>query len=381
MNPPAKGSLHAVTADNDGWPANGLPGDDTLQTLTSRPAPAPAPARPQPAATAMQTAVDKSIALRQTMRPVAAYMADDAVREIAIPRPGDVFLKIRGKWQYREAPELHFKYLQGLAAALASYNRMGFSPIMSLKLPDGERGQVVQPPALLDGSLSINIRKHSATVKTLEDLAAEGAFDSYDASRQDKRREEDEKLLALLAARDLVGFLRYAVQVRRNIAVGGKNGSGKTTFARSLIELIPTEERLITIEDVHELYLPNHRNRVHLIFSTQADAVVTATACVAACMRMSPDRIFLSELRGPEAWEYLQGLNTGHPGSVTTTHANSARDVFFRLALLVKQSPAGQQIDITLLERYLYSTIDITLYYSDFKLVDVYFDPERAQLR
>lgn len=377
MNPPAKGGLHSVAADNDGWPANGLPSDDTLQALTTRPA--PSVARAQPKAASMQEAVDKSIALRQAMRPVAVYMADDDVREIAIPRPEDVFLKIRGKWEYRAAPELSFKYLQGLVEAMASYNRKGFSPIMSLKLPDGERGQVVIPPALVDGSLSINIRKHSTTVKTLEELADEGAFDGWKGSSLDRRREEDDKLKSLLAADDVVGFLRYAVRVRRNIAIGGKTGSGKTTFARSLIELVPVHERLVTIEDVHELYLPNHCNRVHLIFDTAKDAIVSATDCVAACMRMSPDRIFLSELRGPEAWEYLQGLNTGHPGSVTTTHANSARDVYFRLALLVKQSPAGQQIDIELIQRYLYSTIDIALFYADYKLVEVYYDPEHAR--
>lgn len=329
-----------------------------------------------------QDKVDRSVTLRQMMRPVSAYMADDAVREITIPRPGDVFLKIGGQWEYRSAPELDFDYLSGLAEAMASYNKMNFAPIMSLKLPDGERGQVVIPPAIVDGNLSINLRKHSTTVKTLEELAAEGAFAGWNDSSKDKRRKEDEKLLALKAAGDIVGFLDYAVQTRRNIVFGGKTGSGKTTVARSLIERVPKHERLITIEDVHELFLPNHPNRVHLLYDTKANGsngLVSATDCVAACMRMSPDRIFLSELRGPEAWEYLQGLNTGHPGSVSTTHANSAPDIYFRMALLVKQSPAGQQIDIDLIQRYLFSTIDIALYYADYKLVEVYFDPERAR--
>src|SRR5690606_3316226 len=105
---------------------------------------------------------------------------------------------------------------------------------------------------------------------------------------------------------------------------------------------------------------------------------VTATDCVAACMRASPDRIFLSELRGAEAWEYLAALNTGHPGSITTTHANSARDTFNRVALLIKQSSAGNQIDVHTLQGYLLSTLDIALYFSAFKLVEVYFNPERA---
>ena len=378
MTPPAKSALHSVSTDPDGWPASGLPGDESLQALTSRVA--SGPTAPHAASPARQDKVDRSVTLRQMMRPVASYMADESVREITIPRPGDVFLKIGGQWQYCAAPELTFDYLQGLSEAMASYNKMNFAPIMSLKLPDGERGQVIRPPALIDGNLSINIRKHSTTVKTLEELAQEGAFSGWNDSSKDKRKAEDEKLLALKAAGDMVGFLHYAVQIRRNIVIGGKTGSGKTTFARSLIERVPFHERLITIEDVHELFLPNHPNRVHLIFDVTPGAPVSAKDCVAACMRMSPDRIFLSELRGPEAWEYLQGLNTGHPGSVTTTHANSAIDIYDRLAMLVKQAPAGQQIDLDIIRRYLLSTLDIALYYADYKLVEVYFDPHRERM-
>src|SRR5690606_24378990 len=93
-------------------------------------------------------------------------------------------------------------------------------------------------------------------------------------------------------AGSITQFLTRAVQLRKNIIIGGKTGSGKTTFARSLIELIPTHERLITIEDVHELYLPRHPNRVHLIYGT-GQGQPSALECVAACMRSSPDRIFL----------------------------------------------------------------------------------------
>src|SRR5690606_18130422 len=139
----------------------------------------------------------------------------------------------------------------------------------------------------------------------------------------------------------------------------------------------PVHERLITIEDVHELILPWHENRVHMMYGGTRGRV-SATDCLAACMRLSPDRIFLSELRGPEAWDYLTALNTGHPGSVTTTHANSARDCFHRVALLIKQSGAGQQIDVQTLRDFLLGTLDIALYFSAFKLVEVYFNPEKT---
>ena len=263
---------------------------------------------------------------------------------------------------------------------MASYNNVNFSPIMSLKLLDGERGQVMQPPAVLDDTISLNIRKHSSIVKSLDELTREGAFSRWkDTSDPIKDTthltDADKQLLELKAHGDMRAFLEHAVLNHKNIIIGGKTGSGKTTFARSLIERIPLSERLITIEDVHELFLPNHPNRVHLIYG-KGVGQVSATDCVEACMRSSPDRIFLSELRGAEAWEYLAALNTGHPGSITTIHANSARDIFDRVAMLIKQSTAGNQIDVQTLRNYLLSTLDIALYFADYALAEVYFNPQ-----
>lgn len=328
------------------------------------PAPAPSP---------------EGVALRSMLRPLQQYLNDEMVREIAIPRPETLFLRVRGMWLEHRAPELSYRYLRGLATAMASYNEgVNFSPIMSLKLLAGERAQVMTPPAVLDGTISINIRKHSNVVKSLDELASEGAFDSWTSPVDDDQIEPfDQELLQLYESGSIIRFLQRAVQLRKNIIIGGKTGSGKTTFARSLIELVPTTERLITIEDVHELYLPDHSNKVHLIYGT-GRGQPTASDCVAACMRSSPDRIFLSELRGPEAWDYLAALNTGHPGSITTTHANSARDVIDRVTMLIKQSVAGNQMSIETLRGYLSSTLDIVLFFADFKLVEVYFDPRRT---
>lgn len=322
--------------------------------------------------------VDRALALNQLMRPLHDFMHDATVREITIPRPGELFVLRQGRWHLHEMPALTFSYLQALIETAASYNGVDFLPIMSLIQPGGERFQAMQPPAVIDGTLSINIRKHSTLVKTLDELAAEGAFAHWTETRDPTAlTDEDRVLLELKAAGRITEFLHQAVQFRRNIIIGGKTGSGKTTFARSLIERVPIGERLITIEDVHELMLPNHRNRVHMIYG-EGTGQVTAFQCIAACMRSSPDRIFLSELRGPEAWEYLTALNTGHPGSVTTTHANSARDIYDRVALLVKQSPAGQQIDVQTIRQYLYATLDIALYFSNYQLREIYFNPGRT---
>lgn len=327
-------------------------------------------------------AVASDVALRQMMRPIAAYMADEAVREITIPRPGVILTRQRGQWHQHEDASLTFEYLDALVSAMASFNKVNFSPIMSLLLPDGERGQVAKPPAVVDGTLSINIRKHSSLVKTLDELQAEGAFDAWTdvsgpLSPASTLTDKDRELLKLKDERRMREFLELAVRYCRNIIVAGKTGSGKTTFARSLIECVSPRERILTIEDVHELFLPNHPNRVHMIYGTGAGRM-SATECIAAAMRSSPDRIFLSELRGPEAWDYLNALNTGHPGSVTTTHANSAADTYSRVALLVKQSMAGNAMDLDTILRYLHSTLDIALYFADYKLVEVYFAPGRS---
>jgi type IV secretion system protein VirB11 len=182
--------------------------------------------------------------------------------------------------------------------------------------------------------------------------------------------------MALKAAGDIPRFLHEAIQARKNLVISGATGSGKTTFARSLIDRVSIDERLVTIEDVHEIILPRHRNRVHLMYGGTRGRV-SATESLAACMRLSPDRIFLAELRGPETWDYLAALNTGHPGSVTTTHANGAVDTFNRLAVLIKQSPTGGNLDLATIQTFLRHTVDIVLYFERFQLKELWFEPRR----
>jgi type IV secretion system protein VirB11 len=205
-----------------------------------------------------------------------------------------------------------------------------------------------------------------------------------DALRESERTDAgrldpvDLELLALKRDGRHAALLRRAVEARRNVVIAGRTGSGKTTLARSLIDEVPASERVVTIEDVHELALPNHPNRVHLMFG-DGPGRVTAEACLAACMRLSPDRIFLAELRGSEAWEYVQSLNTGHPGSVTTTHANGAVQAFDRIASLVKNSETGRGLEVGEIRRVLYATLDIVLFMSERRVTEVYFDPLHAR--
>lgn len=323
---------------------------------------------------------DRAIAIRTFLRPLSQHLGDPQVTEIAIVRAGELYTRERGAWVLHDCPALTYSHLEALATALATYNHMARSPIQSVVLPDGERGQIVQPPACIDGTLAINIRKHAQVALSLEELLAQGAFaatqDSSAGYSADGLSPTDQKLMTLKAAGDIPRFLHEAVLARKNLVISGATGSGKTTFARSLIARVPVDERLVTIEDVHELILPQHRNRVHLMYGGTRGRV-SATESLAACMRLSPDRIFLAELRGPETWDYLAALNTGHPGSVTTTHANSAADVFDRLAMLIKQSPTGGNLDLPTILAFLRQTVDIVLHFERFRLKELWFEPRR----
>lgn len=338
---------------------------------------------------------DKDQTVKELLRPLMPWLTQDDITELTINQPGEVWLRTKDHWELQTAPELSFSYLQSLMTALIVYNGMPTTAVASVVLPGGARGQIVLPPACIDGTLSLSIRKHSLVIKSLEQLAEEDAFTnfkdvSFNQPRIDtlqalqnqsgfKRLEPFESELLSLKAQGLITeFLARAVLLKRNIVIAGKTGSGKTTFARSLIEKVPIEERLITIEDVHELMLPNHPNRVHMLYGYGAGRI-TADACLASCMRQSPDRIFLAELRGNEAWEYLNSLNTGHPGSITTVHANNALQTFERIATLIKKSEVGRQLELETIKRVLYTTIDIVLFFKDRQLAEIFYDPMFAK--
>ncbi|GAO01281.1 type IV secretion system protein VirB11 [Anaeromyxobacter sp. PSR-1] len=315
--------------------------------------------------------------------------------ELAVNRPGELWIRSPAGWSRHETPELTAEYLDSLVTAMAVHSGLAVRSLASVTLPDGERGQLVRAPACVDGMAPITIRKHLPTVRTLAELEQEGTFEAardvsfHRPSAEEAIRESERcdtgrldplevELLALKRECRFAAFLRCVVQARRNIVIAGRTGSGKTTLARSLIDEVSATERIVTIEDVHELALPNHPNRVHLMFG-EGPGRVTAEACLAACMRLSPDRIFLAELRGSEAWEYVQSLNTGHPGSVTTTHANGAVQAFDRIASLIKNSGTGRGLEVGEIRRVLHATLDVVLFMAERRVTEVYFDPLHAR--
>lgn len=203
-------------------------------------------------------------------------------------------------------------------------------PLLSARLPDGARVQVVAPPATR-GDMAIAIRKHSARTLGVEDFMS-AAHEPRTATHRDEVR-------ALVKAGDYVAALKLAVRARMTLLISGGTSSGKTTFLNALLREIPAHERLIFIEDTPELAM-THDNLVGMVAarSPLGEAEATMDSLVQAALRMRPDRIIIGEVRGPEALGYLRAANTGHPGSMTTIHANDCAAAVDQLTLLVLQT-------------------------------------------
>lgn len=182
-------------------------------------------------------------------------------------------------------------------------------------------------------------------------------------------------------------FLQRAVVLGKNIIIAGETGSGKTTFMKTLMQSIPTDQRLITIEDVPELLwgLPNHHNVVNLLYPSEAkdDAVITAASLMRSCLRMKPDRILLAELRGGETFDFLNVCLSGHGGTITSCHAGSSKGVFEYLALKVMQSSVGKSLPYPVIFKLLHLVLDVIVCIHNDKqnglgrhITELWYDPE-----
>ena len=300
--------------------------------------------------------------LSSYLAPLAFALERADVTDIYINRPGELWLEtLGGKIERHEAPALDGALLARLARQVAALNHQGISrehPLLSASLPDGSRIQIVTPPATR-GELAVAIRKHVSADLTLDDYVSADAF-------RDVRTAGNMPLAAidhvrkLVDAGDIGSALREAVRGRLNILISGGTSSGKTTFLNALIREIPADERLILIEDTAEIRVTQD-NFIGLIAARSAlgEAAVTANDLVSASLRMRPDRIILGELRGPEAFAFLRAINTGHPGSMTTIHADSVERAFEQLALLVLEGGSTLQREDIL--SYVRSTVDLVL--------------------
>lgn len=305
--------------------------------------------------------LDSQVYLKAFLAPLAGVLARGDVTDIYVNRPGEIWAESLGGGVERyDAPELDAPTLDRLARQIAALSHQGISrehPLLSASLPDGSRVQIAAPPATR-GPMAIAIRKHISSDLALGDYVAAGAFDRTRRGVTPGKSEIDLRLAELLAAGDIAGMLATAVKARKNILVSGGTSTGKTTFLNALIREIPADERLILIEDTPEIH-QHHENLVGLLAVRGAlgEARVNATDLLAASLRMRPDRIILGELRGEEAYTFLRAINTGHPGSMTSVHADSAERAIEQIVLLVLQ--AGTQLSRDDVRHYVRSTVDV----------------------
>jgi len=309
----------------------------------------------------MTEAATTPVYLHSYLAPFAEQLARGDVTDIYVNRPHELWVEtLGGATEHHAAPGLSEATLNRLARQIAAISHQGISrehPLLSATLPGGERVQIVLPPATR-GTAVFAIRKHVSPDLSLADYVIAGAFDGTVRGGTSDASKVDDKLAGLLDAGDIASLLSAAVKARKNILISGGTSTGKTTFLNALVREIPEKERLILIEDTPELYL-RHANGVGLLAtrSELGEARVTANDLLSASLRMRPDRIIVGELRGPEAFTFLRAVNTGHPGSMTTVHADSAARAVEQIALLVLQSGAGLRRDEVV--HYVKSTVDV----------------------
>ena len=287
------------------------------------------------------------------LEPFAAWLDDDAVTEILVNRPGEVWLEaagIQGMVRH-DAPKIDNRLIERLAQQLARETHQGINrerPVLAATLPGGARAQIVAPPATRR-HWALAIRRHR-----LVDVP----LDAYDHGALPGMAEAGWRSADPSA--DPIGFLRSAVAQRATVLISGGTSSGKTTFLNALLREVPAEERIVLVEDTPEIRL-SHANGLGLIAvkGEMGEAKLSTDDLLQASLRMRPDRIVLGELRGGEAVSFLRAINTGHPGSFSTIHANSPAGALEQLALMVMQAGLGLSRSETI--AYAKSVIDVVV--------------------
>ena len=248
--------------------------------------------------------------------PLEALLKDETVSDILVNGPQKIFVEREGKLQVSDITFKDEKHLMRIIDKIVSAvgRRVDESnPYVDARLQDGSRFNAMVPPIAIDGSL-VSIRKFKKDKLGIDDLVQFGAF-----------------------TEEMAAYLQAAVATRLNIIVSGGTGSGKTTTLNALSSFIDNSERILTIEDTAELQLQQqHIGRMETRPpNVEGKGEVTPRDCIKNALRMRPDRIIVGETRGEEVIDMLQAMNTGHDGSMTTIHANNARDGISRLENMI----------------------------------------------
>ena len=271
-------------------------------------------------------------------------LADDSITEVMINGPDHIFVEHAGRLYRLNKKFDNERQLEDIIQKIvgkAGKEVNQANPIVDTRLPDGSRVNVVLPPVSLSGPI-VTIRKFSKTPMTVEMLLKYGSL-----------------------TREAAAFLEKLVRAKYNIFISGGTGSGKTTFLNALSNFIPRDERIITIEDSAELQIKNIENLVSLETrnaNTSGRGEISIRDLIRSALRMRPERIVVGEVRGAEALDMLQAMNTGHDGSLSTGHANSTRDMLSRLETMVLQGNDG--LPLPAIRQQISSALDIIIHFS-----------------
>jgi pilus assembly protein CpaF len=277
--------------------------------------------------------------------PLEGLLSDPSITDILVNGPRSVYIEQEGQLRPTNivfADEHHLMQIIQRIAAKVGRRIDEQSPMVDARLPDGSRVNAVIPPLALEGP-TLSIRRFGVRLG-VEDLLEEGTLPP-----------------------EAMVFLQAAVEARISILVSGGTGSGKTTFLNALSRYIPADERLVTIEDAAELYLDQpHVVRLETRPSNmEGTGEVKQRDLVKNSLRMRPDRIIIGEVRGAEALDMLQAMNTGHEGSLTTIHANDTRDALARLEMMVMM--AGFELPVTVIRQYVKTAITLIVHLARLK--------------
>ena len=278
--------------------------------------------------------------------PLEQLMRDDAISDILVNHQHEVFIERHGRLEETDVIFADEKHLVRIIQRIVS--RVGrrideVSPMVDARLPDGSRINAVIPPMALDGP-SLSIRRFGKSPLQIDDLVNNQTIPN-----------------------DVVKFLSAAIDSRVSFLVSGGTGAGKTTMLNALTKYIPSDERVVTIEDSAELRL-QHRHVVRMETrppNNEGSGEITQRSLVRNSLRMRPDRIIIGEVRGAEALDMLQAMNTGHEGSLTTIHANDTRDALSRLELMVAMS--GYELPIPVVRQYILAGISLVVHVARLK--------------
>ena len=273
-----------------------------------------------------------------------SIISDDNITEVMINGADNIFIEKNGrveKMNKQFESERRLEDVIQRIVGLAGREVNQANPICDTRLPDGSRVNVVLPPIALCGP-TMTIRKFSKTPMTIEKLIQYGSL-----------------------TKDIAHKLELLVRAKYNIFISGGTGSGKTTFLNALSNYIPKDERVITIEDSAELQITGIQNLVSMETRNANSAgagAITITDLIKSSLRMRPERIVVGEVRGGEALDMLQAMNTGHDGSLSTGHANSTEDMLSRLETMVLQGAAGLPLEA--IRQQIASAVDIIIHLS-----------------